>query len=66
MAFLFFIAVDSSTWVAGYEWFVISVFIIYTTLISIVAVMEFVKDILQMFKEKFWVEEEAEDENEGA
>lgn len=62
MALLFFIAVDKSTWVAGYEWFVISIFLIYTTIISFVAVLEFVKDVVQMFKEKFWVEEEEEAE----
>lgn len=46
MAFLFFVAVDRSTWVPGYEWFVIAVFLIYTTALSVVAIVEFVRDIV--------------------
>jgi hypothetical protein len=47
MSLLFFIAVNPSTW-WGYEWFVLAVFMIYITWITIGAVAEFIKDVIMI------------------
>ena len=59
---LFLIAYKESIWVKGYEWFVISLFLIYTTFLSICSVIEFVRDIYYMFKDKFESPNQEDDE----
>jgi len=46
---LFLIAYKESIWSKGYEWFVISILLIYTTFLSVSAVLEFCRDIKYMF-----------------
>ena len=46
---LFLIAYKQSVWSKGYEWFVISLLLIYTTFLGVFAVIEFFRDIVAMF-----------------
>lgn len=50
---LFMIAYKESVWTKGYEWFLISLLVIYTTILSVLAVIEFIWDIGAVFTNKF-------------